>query len=284
MRIVKLQIFIVTFITSLFLSATVFIVFIPKEIIPGPYKNPGGWILTFNEEFSGSSLNRQYWTYNYPNDWPHEGHTHNHQAYMDEANVLLENGILKLKGENSRHPNAPEPEYAYGKYLYYNYTAGAIHTQDKLNFTGGYIEGRFKMPQSRGFWPAFWMLKDAAVGLPEIDIIEVLTHNPNVLYTTVHYGFTWSAYSSFGTRNAALPDLSTDFHTYGVEVSNESLIWFFDGKRIGRIFRDNFWLKECNDLFIIINLAIGGWELDPNETTIWPAYFECDYVKIWQEK
>ncbi|NHJ47909.1 MAG: glycoside hydrolase family 16 protein [Asgard group archaeon] len=257
---------------------------LPPRTTPGPYNNPSEWNLVLFDDFIGDTLNLSHWSYNYPNGWPNDGHTHNHQAYMAEENVLIENSLLRLMGENSRHPNAPDPEWGWGKLLHYNYTAGCIHSRGKLNFTRGYIEGRFKMPASRGFWPAFWMLKDQEVGLPEVDIIEVLTHNTNNLYTTVHYGHSWSDYDSYGWLTTNLPDLSADFHTYGVEISDESLTWFFDGKSVGRVFKNEYWLERCTDLFIIINLAIGGWELEPDETTIWPAYFECDWMKIWQLK
>ncbi len=268
----------------IFVGSMITIYLLPKEISPGPYLNPTDWKLVLFDDFNGDTLNLTHWSYNYPNDWPHEGHTHNHQAYMTEENVLIENSFLRLMGENRRHLDAPDPEWGWGKLLHYNYTAGCIHSRGKLNFTRGYIEGRFKMPVSRGFWPAFWMLKDAEVGLPEVDIIEVLTHAPNILYTTVHYGYSWSDYNSYGKMNLYLPDLSTDFHNYGVEISDEALTWFFDGKSIGRVFKNEYWLEQCKDLFIIINLAIGGWELEPDETTIWPAYFECDWIKIWQLK
>ena len=268
----------------LFISSSIIINFTTKINIPGPYQNPNAWTLTLQDDFSGSTLNLSHWSYNYPTDWPNGGHTHNHQAYMNESNVVIENGLLQLVGENQRHPDAPDPEWGFGKWLTYNYTAGCIHSRGKYNFTGGYIEGRMKMPASRGFWPAFWMLRDAEVGLPEIDILEVLTHQPRNLYTTVHYGHSWSEYWSYGWLATNLPDLSADFHTYGVEVLDTSITWYFDGIRIGQIFRDKYWLERCTDLFIIINLAIGGWELDPNETTIWPAYFECDWMKVWQLK
>lgn len=270
------------FFSSIFFSAVVIIYIQNYNNKPGPYTYPNKWQLALFDDFTSPSLDMNIWSYNYPYDWPHEGHTHNHQAYMDEANVLLENGFLRLIGENKHHPNAPEPEYAFGKYLTYNYTAGAINTREKFNFTGGYIEGRFRMPATRGFWPAFWMLKDAEIGLPEIDILEILSSSPNTLYTTVHYGHSWSSYKSYGWMSVNHPDLSLDFHTYGVEVTESTLKWFLDGKRIGIIFRDKYWLEQCTDLFVIINLAIGGWEVNPDTTTIWPAYFDCDWIKVWQ--
>jgi len=116
--------------------------FTTKLNIPGPYKNPNDWSLILSDDFSDTQLNLTHWSYNYPSDWPNRGHTHNHQAYMNENNVVIENGLLRLVGENQRDPNAPDPEWGFGKWLTYNYTAGCINTRGKFNFTGGYIEGR----------------------------------------------------------------------------------------------------------------------------------------------
>lgn len=60
------------------------------------------------------------------------------------------------------------------------------------------------------------------------------------------------------------------------------LAWFFNGRRIGRVFTDQEAIAELDAQYILINLAIGGWAEDPDETTIWPAYYDTDYVKIWQ--
>ena len=280
----KLPIIFVVCLSVTLISSFSSIYFINNTLVPGPYNELDKWKIVLFDDFLETSLNTTNWSYNYPGDWPNGGHTHNHQAYMAEENVLIENGLLRIMAENERHPDAPDPEFGWGKLLSYNFTAGAIHTHGKFNFTRGYIEGRFKMPASRGFWPAFWMLNDAQVGLPEVDIIEVLTSSPRVLYTTVHYGHSWDAYDSYGWMNINLPDLSADFHTYGVEISDNALTWFFNGQKIGRVFKDRYWLERCTNLFIIINLAIGGWEKNPDETTIWPAYFECDWIRAWKLK
>ncbi len=254
----------------------------PGSTKPGPITNPNLWKVVLYDEFNGSSLDLNSWSYNYPTDWPHDGHTHNHQAYMNESNVIIENGILRLMGENEKHPDAPEPEWAYNKWLTYNFTSGVIHSKDKFNFTRGYIEGSFRMPNSKGFWPAFWMLNNNNDGPPEIDILEVLTNQPKILYTAFHYGNSWAELSSFGQAHAFLPNLGDDFHTYGLEWSKDALIWFFDGRQVGRAFKKADWINTCQDMYILINLAIGGWAENPDDSTIWPAYYDCEFVKVWQ--
>nr|MDO8085688.1 hypothetical protein [Candidatus Sigynarchaeum springense] len=122
---------------------------------PGPLRDPGRWNVVFEDDFGGTTLNLSRWSYNYPVDWPHGGHTHNHEAYMAEENVLVEGGLLRIKGENRRHPSAPPPEESPWGWLSYNFTAGAINILGKFSAKYGYFEARMKFPEGpTGFWPA----------------------------------------------------------------------------------------------------------------------------------
>jgi beta-glucanase (GH16 family) len=202
---------------------------------PGPWREPGQWALVFNEDFDGSTLNTSRWSYNYPVDWPHGGHTHNHEAYMAEENVLVEQGLLRIKGEDLRHPLAPPPEESPWGFRSYNYTAGAIHTQGKFSVKYGYIEARMKFPEGpTGFWPAFWTLNEAGGWPPEIDIQEWLSNKPTTLYCTYHFNTDRapSYRQSSGDSIHPMPDLSKGFHVYGVEWSAESIAWYFDNYKI----------------------------------------------------
>lgn len=35
-------------------------------------------------------------------------------------------------------------------------------------------------------------------------------------------------------------------------------------------------------MFMLLNLAVGGWAEEPDETTVFPALLEIDYVRAWQ--
>lgn len=127
------------------------------------YSQPpqGNWDLVFEDNFTGTSLDLSKWNYNYPSYFPNSGRTHNHRAYMDQAQVKVENGFLKISAINQRHPSAPDGtnqwESQFG-FLSFDYTSGTVNTRTKFEFTYGYVEGRFKMPPTLGTWPAFWTL------------------------------------------------------------------------------------------------------------------------------
>ena len=141
-----------------------------------PPANMSGWTMVFNDEFDGNSLDKSKWNPTY--NW---GHTHNHRAYCVEENVSVSDGLLRIKGEAKRHPQAPATCKSGDKTYSLDYTSGAIDTRGKFEVKYGYIEGRFKMPKQLGTWPAFWTLQDGWP--PEIDIFEVGIVSPRRLFS-----------------------------------------------------------------------------------------------------
>ncbi len=265
---------------SFFLPA--FLVYRFKYRYPDVFKNPDRWELVFEDDFFGTELNSSYWSKNYHDGFPHGGHTHNHRGYMTEENVNVSDGILVIRSENETHPDAPPAEYTFNQWMEYNFTTGAITSFEKMQFKFGYVEARMKMPKSKGFWPAFWTLPGEGGWPPEIDIHEFLSSHEKRVSGAYHYGGSWENLTSFGLFHNTGVDLSEDFHRFGLEWAPDHLSWYFDGKQMGGYFSNTEAIAELGPQYILINLAIGGWEDDPDSTTLWPAFYETDYVKIWQ--
>lgn len=251
-----------------------------------PPASLSGWTQVFSDEFEGTSLDKSKWNPTY--NW---GHTHNHRAYCVEENVSVNDGKLVIKGEAKRHPEAPATCSNGGKTYSLDYTSGAIDTQHKFKIRYGYIEGRFKMPAQLGTWPAFWMLQDGWP--PEIDIFEV-PHARNQHHYYLHYtqpdwyashGDAWDHEASFGGVHTG-PDKSADFHNYGLEWNERYMNFYFDDKLVASYNRPTE-ISQTEAMYIIINLAIGGWATDngnPIEVTASnPAYLECDWVRVWEK-
>ena len=237
---------------------------------------PEGYQLVFDDEFDGDTLDTTKWGYNY--SW---GHSHNHAAWCVPENVIVEDGILTLKGENKQHPDAVGKQGTFNNKKYdIIYTSGAVNTHYKYNFTYGYFEARLKMPKGKGMWPAWWMLKDGWP--PEIDMLEILCSNPTKLHVNYHYGPAWNQEKS----HEQVPDLgfdsTEDFHTYGFEWTPSYMRYYVDGKQVGHDFTDKSAISQATGMYMILNLAIDGWDGKPNETTPWPALYQCDYVRVWQ--
>jgi len=283
LKLLSLSIGLVLIITiSIFLPT--FLVLHLRYRFPGAISNPDAWKLVFEDNFLGIELNSSFWSKNYHEGFPHGGHTHNHRGYMTEENVYVSNGILCIKALNETHPDAPPPEFTYNQWMEYNFTTGAITTYSKMQFKYGYIEARMKMPKSKGFWPAFWTLPSEGGWPPEIDIHEFLSSHETRFSGAYHWGEDWEHLHSHGQFFWVGSDLSNEFHLYGLEWTPDHLSWYFDGKQVGRYFSDSNAIAELGPQYVLINLAIGGWEDDPDSTTIWPAFYETDYVRLWQLK
>lgn len=249
-----------------------------------PPSNLEGWSLVFEDEFDGTQLDSKKWNPTY--NW---GHTHNHRAYCVAQNVSVKDGILRIKGEASRHPEAPATASNGGKTYSLDYTSGAIDTRGKFSTQYGYIEGRFKAPPHSGTWPAFWMLQDGWP--PEIDILEIpharTQHHYYLHYTDpswyASHGSAWDHEASFGGTHSG-PDKSAAFYNYGVEWNPETMNFYFNDKQVASYRRPSE-ISQVKEMYIIINLAIGGWAGDDiGITASNPAYFEAEWVRVWKRK
>lgn len=74
-------------------------------------------------------------------------------------------------------------------------------------------------------------------------------------------------------------DFSADFHKFGVFWESDRIIWVVDGIERFRITNNIPALL----MYILLNLAVGG-KLPgyPDQTTIFPSYYDIDYVRVWQ--
>ena len=158
-----------------------------------------GWQLVWADEFEGTSLNTTKWTAtNAP------GNTNNELQYYSPQNVTVSGGELVLKAEQRSLGGR-------------NYVSGLVKTIGKFSQQYGRFEGRMRLPKTQGIWPAFWMLPATGAWPPEIDIMELLGHQPNTVYMTNHWGV-WPNNANWSTPFTG-PDFSAGYHTFAVEWS-----------------------------------------------------------------
>lgn len=154
-----------------------------------------------------------------------------------------------------------------------------IHTARKVVFKYGYFEIIAKVPHGGGTWPAFWLLGSKLIDgvewpeCGEIDIFEGSGNLPFTVRGTVHgTGFSGDKGE---TKAFDFPaHLAEDFHSYGVNWSEESIEWFFDGKKYFEIIKKAHLNKFTSwpfdaEFYFILNLAMGGHfvgEIDPKIT------------------
>lgn len=241
---------------------------------------PEGYHLVFNEEFRNFSLDTSKWnsSYRWGPDWIINGES---QYYVDVINQPnFGHSPFEFDGEHMTITTIRTPDYLRNSARQQNYLSGALATHNKFNMRYGYVEMRAKLPRGRGLWPAFWLLHSQDHDRrPEIDIMEMLGHEPNKVYHTYHR-FENGNLQSTPSFPAYGPDYSADFHTYAVRWEPGLLVWYIDGEERNRYESGNV---SWEDMYILVNLAVGGWWAgQPDGSTPLPARFTIDYIRAYQ--
>jgi len=241
---------------------------------------PEGYRLVFSDEFRGSSLDAGKWNSRYR--WGPEWIINNEkQYYVDRINNPdFGHSPFEFDGEHLTISAIPTPDYLKSSAKWQPYLSGALTTYNKFNMRYGYVEMRAKVPRGQGLWPAFWLLHQNNDGKrPEIDVVEVLGDTPDIAFQTYHYYEGWELRSS-PTFEARGPDLSQDFHTFAVQWEPGSIVWYVDGEERNRFNDGNV---SWEDMYLLVNLATGGWHGDPDGSTPFPARFTIDYIRAYQK-
>jgi Beta-glucanase/Beta-glucan synthetase len=228
-----------------------------------------GWKSIFDDEFNGQSLDTTKWMPCY-----HSGNCTNsgngEQEWYFPDNVSVNNGILTLSAEKKTF-TGPD-----GKT--YHYASGMISSVN-FSFTYGYVEMRAKIAAGKGMWSAFWTLPTDGSWPPEIDVQETLGRDPTVAHMRYHYG----------TSNSQVradwqgPDFSAGWHTFAIDWEPDAVTWYIDGVARGQ--DTNAATVTNKPMYLLANLAVGApWPGVPDATTVFPAKYEIDYIRVWQRQ
>jgi beta-glucanase (GH16 family) len=220
---------------------------------------PLGWRLTWSDEFSGTSVDPARWMLQ-DIAWPYNAE----QQYYTPAAARVANGMLTITSD--RRPQGGRP-----------YTSARIETQGRFAQQYGRFEARMKLPRTRGLWPAFWLLPSPSGWPPEIDIMEMLGHEPTRVYFTNHWGTAAAPRNQSSSFSG--PDFSADFHVFAAEWYPDRVDFFVDGVKHAT-HRSNI---PQMPMFMIINTAVGGlWPGNPDGTTVFPQRTNVDYVRVYE--
>jgi beta-glucanase (GH16 family) len=212
--------------------------------------------LVYSDEFNGpldtsTWANRTPWNTNY---------TTGELEYYDPANCSFTDGMMTLKSEK-RSMNG------------YSYTSAIVTSLKRQKFSYGYFEMRAKLPKGQGIWPAFWLTNDSTL---EIDAMEMLGHEPNKVYMTLHRNG-----SQVQGRSYTGPDYSAGFHTFGVDWQPTYVKWYLDGVLAATYSG----AMPSDPLYICLNTAVGGaWPGSPTSATQFPVEYNVDYVRVYDTK
>ncbi|WP_242425155.1 glycoside hydrolase family 16 protein, partial [Frankia sp. EI5c] len=174
-----------------------------------------------------------------------------------------------------------------------SYSSGRIETLGKRTMRYGYLEVRAVLPTGKGAFPAVWMLGAdmPTVGWPasgELDVVEAVSTAPTTVHTNVHgvdaAGAHWQATWGHGGMYDAQVDLAAGFHTYGLEWTSAMLRFYFDGRLIRTVTRDQVpvWLWDREN-YVILNVAVN--RLGEQATAAdYPQRMIVDYLRVFSAR
>jgi beta-glucanase (GH16 family) len=252
-------------------------------VIPsGGYETPTsypGMTLVWQDEFDSGSLNTNYWTHeigNGQNGWGNQ----ELQYYRPENTSFVDgNMVISAKAE------------LYGGR---SYTSSRIITRDKKTVKFGRIDIRAVAPKGQGLWPALWMLGEnfGSTGWPacgEIDIMELVGHQPNRVHGTVHFGNQATGHQQNGASRSlsGTATFADEYHVFSIVWKEDMIQWFVDDVLYHTVTPATTTPAPYpfnQPFFFIFNVAVGGqWPGSPNATTNFPQHFIIDYVRVFQE-
>ncbi len=255
---------------------------------PVPPDQPGDsgvWTLVWSDEFDGTGLNGSKWSVQ-EGDGCAEGICGwgNDEAQWYRAeNLEVSGGFLTLTAEQEAAGGKP-------------YTSARIRTAGKGDWTYARVEVRARLPRGQGLWPAIWMLPtDEVYGVwaasGEIDIVELVGHEPGTVHGTLHYGDPWPNNQSSGaTFTLADGTFADDFHVFALEWEEGVIRWFVDGE----LYQTQTQWHSSGGAYpapfdqrfhLLLNVAVGGrWPGYPDGTTVFPQTMDVDWVRVYQRR
>jgi len=182
----------------------------------------------FDEQFSqGADFSSSRWRDNSSEpesctsyDWGVFTHD-THSVSDGVGHVLWRKRATPLKGFQNRFDKQETVRYV---------DQAFVTTEGLFSFIYGSLETRARFPQSdEGLFAGIWLRADQGKNGGEIDVVETYGGGSatGIAESTVHFGQAGGTGSNLGV--SPKPDL-TEWHTFGMEKTPESILFLFDGK------------------------------------------------------
>jgi beta-glucanase (GH16 family) len=225
---------------------------------PGPDLSQA--TLIFSDEFDGTSLDTSKWNATSYNLWTAENAYNPAMVSVSGGNLILQLQPIPWMGQA--------------------YSGGQVDTDHKFLPVYGYFEARLKPPRGTGFHASWWLWPDDNVWPPEMDIVEFRGFEPTSAYVANRwFDPTQPENDAHDQKNCEGPDYTEDFHIFGMDWGPEAIVFYIDGRECFRSTRN----ISAKPFRLQLDLALGGWAgWPPDETTVFPAYFLVDYVRVYR--
>lgn len=269
------------------------------------------WILTFNDEFNGQTLDLEKWK---PVEGvPRDPYQNSARVWYSPENVEVSNGHLKLNIKNDTLIDEPFSVWITDRMVPLKatvyFTSAEIEAKEATHF--GMYEMRVRIPKSRGFNSAFWLYGAPTGPNNEIDIFEYWdVKGPLSLAYSARRTCRWhnmtAHYNGGMTIEGYLgEDISEGFHTFTCVWDECRIEWWVDGdlkrtlykyegmrgnnadcgsyleKKKGKKVKETAFPRE--PMKIIANVAVKKDPGGPDQLNLFPLAMEIDYIRYYQK-
>ncbi len=239
------------------------------------------------DEFNSSELNDNIWINSYGYGRNYSGTCS--QEYMTDGlnyefgyNPSVNSGTIKfiVKKEDIYARGIP---YESDDYLlddglpnlrWWHYTSGMVKSKQRYKY--GLFEIKCKLPEGKGLWPAFWLFG----GNPneEFDIFEYKGETPNKFHIDVHCP---TNCNNFGEWLTATGNFTDSFNIFRGEWTPNWCTWSLNDDLI------KYWFGNLDyQANLIASVGVANDEPcpfspGPDESTVFPASYEIDFIRVW---
>lgn len=273
---------------SLILIITGIILFLSAHSQNDPLEN---YSLVWNDEFDiDGTLDSTKWGYEY-------GFVRNQELqWYQPQNTYVKDGILTIVGKREEvlNPNFEKNSDDWRMYRQYaSYTSACVVTTGIHSWLYGRFEIKARFPAVKGAWPAIWFRGDKTQRpwplCGEIDLFEyfriddVPTILANACWGKEEWDASYTPISHFLEKDI---DWENKFHIWVMDWTKDYIRLYLDNELLNEIDLSETINPDGINPFhlpqhLLINLAIGRIGESP-ENTIFPVFYEIDYVRIYQ--
>jgi beta-glucanase (GH16 family) len=251
------------------------------------------WNYYFGEEFNRTAIDEQKWFIGFP--WGKN--IISQETFVTDSNLILDQQTARftLKKDERLRPleswqvnptdlKKDKVTLNEKNEMLFKYTGALLWS--KQTFRYGYFEAKFRAPEGKGIWPAFWLY--AGQQNYEIDFFELKGEYPHRLHVDVHCPSGCSDYKKFLRYRKAwghwvntAQDLRSDFNIVSGEWTPGYIRWYLNGELIA-YFAGSFDMPMNLSVGTGIAKDNGPFKPGPDKKTPFPNTFEVDYVRVYQ--
>jgi beta-glucanase (GH16 family) len=233
------------------------------------------WVCTFDDEFSGTSIDRALWTVQ---TTANGGFRAGDACLFDNpGTVSVSDGRLNLtvrklsstfvcKSSRTSFRTSWAGASMYTRYFGQAYGRFAIRARFPE------ANGRQGLQSALWTYPRSMTMMKAITGTNEIDIAEAYSRYPDLVSPTVH------AFWGGKTEACSVPDYGAAFHTYAVEWSVTNATFYYDGVKCLSAGRTG----TSQPFLVALTQGLGVKANLYNASTPSPATMQVDWVRVWK--